>query len=231
MVESSDAVAPTILEPRAWNAWRRRRRFLGQFVRRGDLVFDVGANVGEYALTFQQLGCRVVAVEPNPQLASRIPGIVEQAAVSARPGEAVLLIGKRDREATIDPGYTTLLRGRGEELAEVPVPVTTLDALADKHGRPAFVKIDVEGHELRVLEGMSFTPPKLSFEYHPALAGTAASCLELLEQRGYRFRGTIGFAYVWRTEMTDAAGMARLIQAVQQDDRLLFGDVYAFHGS
>ena len=98
------AVAPTLRQPRAWNAWRKRRRFLSQFVQRGDLVYDIGANQGEYTVTFRQLGCNVVAVEPNPELAPGIPGVVEQAAVSNEPGEVTLLIGDRHREATIAGG-------------------------------------------------------------------------------------------------------------------------------
>jgi len=229
--EAGVSIVPSQLRPRAWRAWRQRRRFLSQFVRSGDLVFDVGANRGEYAVTFQQLGCRVVAIEPNPELARRIPGVVEQVAVSDGPGETALLVGDRDEEATIDPDYAALLRSRGQQLNQVRVPVTSLDLLATKHGRPAFVKIDVEGHELAALKGMSFSPPRLSIEYHPTLADTAHECLRLLEERGYRFRGTVGFGNAWRTELTDPAGIMRLIRLVEEENPLLFGDVYAFHQS
>ena len=110
------------------------------------------------------------------------------------------------------------------------MPVTTLHLRpAVKYGEPAFVKIDVEGHEHAVLQGMSFTPPCLSVEYHPALADIALDCLRLLEERGYRFRGTVGFTYEWRTGVTDAEGITRLIRAVQRENPLLFGDVYGFH--
>ena len=200
----------------------------------GDRVFDVGANTGEYAATFLQLGCHVVAIEPNPELAaaicSRLSGVsVEQAAASDREGEAVLTIGERHREATIDADYVTLLRDRGEELSGIVVPTITLDLLASKHGEPSFVKIDVEGHELAVLRGMSFQPPWVSFEYHPSLIDTAQGCLELLQARGYRFRGTVGFDYVWRTGETDAAGILRLVERVRAENSRLFGDVYAYH--
>src|SRR5690349_5060195 len=49
---------------------RRRAmdRFYGQFVRRGDLIFDVGAHVGDRVAAFLRLGARVIAVEPQPAM-------------------------------------------------------------------------------------------------------------------------------------------------------------------
>ena len=47
-------------------------RFYSQFIRPGDLVFDIGANIGVYAEVFQSIGARVVAVEPNPDCAEQI---------------------------------------------------------------------------------------------------------------------------------------------------------------
>jgi hypothetical protein len=43
-------------------------RLYSQFVQRGDLVFDVGAHVGDRVASFRRLGARVVAVEPQPAL-------------------------------------------------------------------------------------------------------------------------------------------------------------------
>jgi len=43
-------------------------RLYGEFVRSGDLVFDVGAHVGDRTACFRRLGARVVAVEPQPPL-------------------------------------------------------------------------------------------------------------------------------------------------------------------
>jgi hypothetical protein len=48
---------------------RLMRRLYGRYVRAGDLVFDVGAHVGDRTRAFRALGCRVVAVEPQPDLA------------------------------------------------------------------------------------------------------------------------------------------------------------------
>jgi hypothetical protein len=57
---------------------RRRRgqasrlRFYGAFVSAGDLVFDVGAHVGNRTAVFLELGARVVAVEPQAQCVAEL---------------------------------------------------------------------------------------------------------------------------------------------------------------
>ena len=43
-------------------------RLYGHFVRPGDLVFDIGAHVGDRVASFRRLGARVVAVEPQPAM-------------------------------------------------------------------------------------------------------------------------------------------------------------------
>ena len=43
-------------------------RLYGGFVKRGDLVFDIGAHVGDRIAAFRRLGARVVAAEPQPAL-------------------------------------------------------------------------------------------------------------------------------------------------------------------
>jgi len=49
---------------------RGLRRLYAPFIARGDLVFDVGAHVGDRSLAFAALGGRVIALEPQPMLAA-----------------------------------------------------------------------------------------------------------------------------------------------------------------
>src|SRR5947207_4849635 len=48
---------------------RAMDRLYAQFIKPGDLVFDVGAHVGDRTAAFRRLGARVVAVEPQPAIA------------------------------------------------------------------------------------------------------------------------------------------------------------------
>src|SRR6185312_7284300 len=47
-------------------------RFYASFMREGDLVFDVGANVGNRTEIFLDLGANVVAIEPQPECVRRL---------------------------------------------------------------------------------------------------------------------------------------------------------------
>jgi hypothetical protein len=58
------------------------------------------------------------------------------------------------------------IESAGGALSHVPVEVTTLDAFFDEHERaPNFLKIDVEGHELAVLNGAR----RLLEQYRPTI--------------------------------------------------------------
>jgi hypothetical protein len=122
--------------------------------------------------------------------------LIEQA-VGAQAGVANLWISRLTPSvSTISREWLTTVKQnrrfsgvRWEE--QVPVSVTTLDALIAQHGMPAFCKIDVEGAELDVLRGLSQAPPALSFEYIPALVETAVGCINRLDELGH-------YEYNWR---------------------------------
>ena len=50
------------------------RDFYADYIHRGDLVFDVGANVGIYSEIFTELGANVIAIEPKPYCTSYYVG-------------------------------------------------------------------------------------------------------------------------------------------------------------
>jgi FkbM family methyltransferase len=208
---------------------QRLARLFSEFVSTGDLVFDVGANRGEYAQIFEQLGAQVVAIEPNGELladlAARAPkAVIVRAALAAVPGVGELFVGAGDGDSTLSTRYARLLREE-HELTAVPVRVTTMDDLAAEYGEPDFVKIDVEGHEPEVLAGMSFEPAALSFEFHGALLDELDSCLHRL--RGYEFRVSVGNSYDWAGPWLDASETEALARRLAARDPMLFADVYA----
>jgi hypothetical protein len=118
-------------------------------------------------------------------------------AVGAQPGVGTLWISRlTPAVSTLSQKWLTTVQKnrrfagvRWEE--QVPVTVTTLDVLIAQYGRPAFCKIDVEGAELDVLQGLSQALPALSFEYIPAVIETALGCIDRLGQLGQ-------YEYNWR---------------------------------
>ena len=75
----------------------------------------------------------------------------------------------------------------------IVVPVTTLDALIEAHGMPAFVKIDVEGFEEEALAGMTRPVGALSFEFTTIQREVAQSCIARCAALGFqRYNAAIG---------------------------------------
>jgi FkbM family methyltransferase len=193
-----------------WRPGRQRglRSLYRPFVQPGDLVFDVGAHLGDRTRAFVALGARVVALEPQPRLlpwlrrlVGRHPRVVIRGeAVGAAPGTASLAVSRRT------PTVSTLAEGWRHRLAErnpgfrkvrweerVDVQVTTLDALIRTYGLPRFCKIDVEGFEAEVLAGLSRPLPGLSLEFVAGGLDVAVECVGRLEELGpYEFNAVPG---------------------------------------
>ena len=173
--------------------------FYGRFVRPGDLVFDVGAHVGDHIACFRRLGARVVAVEPQPSCMHVLAAIyageedvtLVHAACGAEPGTLELHINSDNPTvSTASPHFIEAATGAqgwdGQRWdGRVEVPSTTLDLLIAEHGTPAFAKIDVEGFEDRVLAGLSRPLPVLSFEFTTIERDLAARCLERATDLGF----------------------------------------------
>jgi FkbM family methyltransferase len=164
----------------------------------GGLVFDVGAHVGDRTASFRRLGARVVALEPQPGAAralrlihGRDPGVtlVEAAVADAEGVTRLHLNLANPTVSTTEVDFIAAASGapgwQGQVWGgEVAAPTVTLDALVAHHGRPDFVKIDVEGAEDRVLAGLSRPVPSLSFEATTIRRDVALRCLDRLAALG-----------------------------------------------
>ncbi len=223
--------------------WRsaQLRRFYAPFVPAGGLAFDVGAHVGNRVRAFRALGARVVAVEPQPDFAALLsrwfahdPNVtVLPVALGRSEGQARLLAS----EAT--PTVSTLSADwarrvgastsfRGVRWSPGPwVPVSTLDALMAQHGQPDFIKIDVEGYELEVLNGLSQPVPALSFEFLAPLRDLALDCIDRLETLGrYSYQWSWGERLrLHPPSPLDAEAMRAWLRALPRD--AASGDILA----
>jgi len=213
--------------------------FYRRFIDAGDMAFDVGAHVGDRALSFSRLGARVVAVEPQPRLARLLRLVLPRdvpivsCLLGATSGRATLRLNSANPTvATASPDFIAAANGapgwEGQDWdGMLDVAVTTLDALAAAHGQPAFIKIDVEGYEAEVLAGLATPPRALSFEFTTIQREIAAACLARLAALGYTaFNACLGesmrFAHL---EPVDAARMAAWVAALPMEANS--GDIYA----
>lgn len=214
-------------------------RLYRPFVPAGALAFDIGAHVGDRVASFRRLGARVVAVEPQPALHrtlrllhGRDAGVtLLGTAVGRAPSRATLRINTANPTiSTLSDAFIEASRGapgwQGEAWPDsAEVEVTTLDALIAAHGRPAFIKLDIEGFEAEALAGLTQRVAALSFEFTTIQRPVAQACLARCTTLGFtRFNAALGESQQlgdWRS----AAAMARWLDALPHEANS--GDVYA----
>lgn len=222
----------------------RRKRLAGiysRFIGAGDLCFDIGSHIGSHLSIFLALGARVVALEPHPGCARIIRAlygqnpraIILEKAVSDAAGVQILQI------STLSPTLSTLDRnwirtvGKDKNFSgerwdvSVPAETTTLDLLVKEYGRPVFCKIDVEGAEFRVLQGLSVPLASLSFEYISAAIEPALAAVDRLSALGtYEYNWIPGEGNPFQSaEWIGPEKMKSILQALSKGRGS--GDVYA----
>ena len=193
---------------------RRMQRLYRQFASPGDVVFDIGAHVGNRARALAALGCRVIALEPQPDFARMLRLLfrrnariqVVEAAVTGATGEEWLSVSERNPTVSTTAPAWQQARAREPGFGGVDwnrrlrVRTVTADSLIAQYGRPSFIKIDVEGGEPAVLDGLSVPVPSLSFEYLPGAIGEVRACVDRLAALAgaagrYEFNWSVGESY------------------------------------
>ena len=225
--------------------WHQRRRaramdqLYRQFVRRSDLVFDIGAHVGDRVASFRRIGAKVLAVEPQPALAKTLRIIyssnwgieVVETAVGREVGDVRLMINADNPTvSTASSAFVHAARdadGWREQQWDksIRVPMTTLDALIAAHGRPVFIKIDVEGFEEEALMGLTQPVDALSFEFTTIQREVGRACVERCVTLGFtQFNAALGESQElgqWRS----ADEIKRWLDSLPHEANS--GDVYA----
>ncbi|MBF0176834.1 MAG: FkbM family methyltransferase [Magnetococcales bacterium] len=199
---------------------------LEEVLKPGMTVFDIGANIGYYVLMEQGLigpQGRIVAIEPSPANAELLkknlalngcPQVTLLAcAVSDRHDRQTFHLAAQSNLNTFHPvgSGTTHLTGKTIDVETITVP-----ELLPEHGAPDLIRMDVEGHEVEVINGLvdaveaGKMAPMIVFETHltrytpdhdlekplrrlfacgygvPMAASSSAAGTAKVEARGYR---------------------------------------------
>jgi FkbM family methyltransferase len=218
--------------------------FYRQFVRSGDLCFDVGANMGNRSEAFLKLGARVVAVEPQPEcagiLSEKFRGdphfTLVQKGLAPQEGQATIHVGNASTLGSMSQAWIQkvqdahLFEGCTWE-RKLVVPTTTLDILISQFGVPDFCKIDVEGFEFEVLRGLSQPIGGVSLEYTLAVLDPAIQSIRRLASLGMtQFNYSEGESMTLALpEWVDAETMVGVL--THPERTVKFGDVYSRRSS
>ncbi|MEA1989258.1 MAG: FkbM family methyltransferase [Pseudomonadota bacterium] len=147
-----------------------------KFLKAGSVVVDAGANIGFKSLTYMELGAkRVFAFEPSSTPFKTLdaienPSIVSsQVALSDKQGFAELLISSGHAQgSTLNAEMKDVFPAVYEEESFERVKTVRIDEIISDAD---YLKVDVEGHELQVLEGAkklieSDSPPFVQAEIY-----------------------------------------------------------------
>lgn len=161
-----------------------------------NLVFDIGANIGDTVNIFTKKADKVIAFEPNPQLSNQLRYrfdrnnvIIDNRGVSDSVGVKQFNISYTHTVSTFSSDWITDSRFSNivDWNVALDVETTTLNNIIDEYGIPDYIKIDVEGHEYEILT--SFTKllhnTILSFEWAEEQKSKIIETINYLFKLGY----------------------------------------------
>ncbi len=176
----------------------------------GDVVLDCGANVGEVTVPLARTGAHVHAFEPDPyafgKLSKATKGMenvtLHNAAVGVSSGSIKLMRadnfdnnprGASVKSTVISGGRMIAEEGKNTiDVALVSLPEFIAD-MKEKHGGIAFLKMDIEGAELEILEKM--LEEKLFESVGLTVAETHENKFKTLRPRFKDLRGKVAKSY------------------------------------
>ena len=228
---------------RQFNAWsvsdERRYLFYRQFISNGDIVFDVGANVGNRTKVFLKLHAQVIGFEPQHMCAEFLTVALKnnenftlvKKALGSEVGEAEMLISDTHTISSMSPKWVESVTRSGRFGSEQwkqrqPVEMTTLDRCIKEYGHPTFMKIDVEGYEYEVLSGLTKSIDVISIEFTPEYMENTYKCIDHLCSLSdeVEFQISLGESMEWH--LPTWVSRAQIRDVLLKLDARKFGDIY-----
>ena len=205
-------------------------------VKPGDVVLDIGANIGYYTLIFARLvgdKGRVYAFEPDPTNFRLL-----KKNVRANGYHNVIFVNKAVAEATGPLSLYLCPDNKGDhrifasedDRAAIPIQATTLDEhFAEYQGKIDFIKMDIQGSEGRAVRGMQellrrHHDVKIITEFWPA--GLRRSGIEAKEYLADLERQGFGLFRIDEDEETTESTTTEELLSLFPDTREDFGNLY-----
>lgn len=219
--------------------FRDRFDFYSKIIQPNDLVFDIGANIGNRVEIFLALGAKVIAVEPQKECCKILKNKfgdkikIVQKGLGAKAGVMQLSISNSHTISSFSNEFIAKMgAGRFKKAnwnKKVDVEIVTLDNLIACYGKPKFIKIDVEGFEYEVLTGLSDKIEYISFEYTtPEMLNNANLCFQRIKEIApdSEFNWSIAESMKFVDNWINSEQMENLLASKKFIDTG-FGDIYS----
>ncbi len=225
------------------NPWKKPKlkKFYRQFVDPGDLCFDIGAHMGIQSQIWSQLDAKVVAVEPNPKLFNFLSRrfrrnqkitLVQEAIAAEEKVTSMYISSLAPTVSTLaDEDWRNVINEKSSFDVkwdkEISVKTITLDGLIQKFGLPKFIKLDIEDFEWQALQGLTYKPSYISFEFFSYLPDRVIKCVKEIEKNG-RYEYNFSIAEQFQLQMDRWISADELMNWInQRSQNHPQGDIYA----
>lgn len=206
-------------------------------IKEGDVIVDIGANIGYYALQEARLAGdngKVYAIEPVPGNVELLKKNIELNNYSNMKvfQLAVGDVNKTDYIYVSDCRNTASMIKTQASIDKVPVQVTTLDKFLENKPLPNLIRMDVEGYEVEIVKGMtklleSNKPLKLIVELHPLYYVTKEKredFLETLKESRFQVKWAIYEPYP-ASLLSEPVFVRKVVNVISQRANFGFGYV------
>ncbi|MCK0178938.1 FkbM family methyltransferase [Flavobacteriaceae bacterium S0862] len=148
--------------------------FYRKLIRKNDLCFDIGANLGVKSKLYLSLGAKVIAFEPQTNCQEELLKIkrkyagfeVNKIAIGSKNTVLDLAIGNHIEIATLSNKFRSYFTTKNTFWdRKENTKVVTLDSQIETYGIPKFCKIDTEGYEYQILKNLTYKIPIIEFEF------------------------------------------------------------------
>ncbi len=161
-------------------------------IEENDRVIDAGAYPGEFSIYAAKNGAEVIAIEPDPQNAEelreniRLNGLSDKVEVV----EKGLWDQKDTKKMERDSQFG--LGSKVKDGGQLVIELDTLDSVCSNYGAVDFVKMDIEGAEIKALKGaeklMENTEPEFAIATYHVNENGERTCFrveDVLKNKGY----------------------------------------------
>lgn len=160
------------------------------------MYFDIGANIGKWALENINKCQQIISVEASPITFEKLKKncvnpkiILLNYAVCDNNGQDITFYhADSDTLSTLNKSWLTDSKSRfynHTKFKEIICKTITIDDLINKYGMPKLIKIDVEGGEYECIKSLTQKVDLLCFEWAAEMIVVAHNCIDYLTSIGF----------------------------------------------